>query len=411
VALAGVTLVTLQCQSRAPVSADPAPAATSGVPQPATCRVQDMKRLREIGPALVEWSHEENLLLTNAPDDSGFNQVYVVRPDGSTVRCLSCRQVAGGPPVAVHKGNAHWHPSGRYVFLQVEMPRHKGNRDLAHPGSGRWNDLWATTHDGTKWWKLTDYAANEQTGMLFPVPSPDGRYLAWAERFAGPRRPGIALMQLGRGRVVRDLLGHWRLNLAEIVIDGGNVRLRNIRPLRPGLEGGRARPRRSRADDERPSDAVTFYEMQTWSPDSKRVYFAADIGVRQPYLLDIWSMDVNGGSLRQVVGDDDDWEEHVAVSPDGRKIAYMSSNCCKWNNDDIRSLVAEMYLMDQDGGNRVQLTRFNEEPNTRSVIAGMSWGPDGRRLAFARILQSGKSLADLRRELWMLTFEGPCGRS
>jgi hypothetical protein len=400
-ALFVVFLASVQCESRTldPIVITPPP--QSGA-QPNACRVKDMSRLREIGPALVDWAHTgEQLLLTNIADANGNIQVHVLRPDGMDVRCLTCRAVPGGPPVGVHKGNAHWHPSGKYIFLQVERPEHGGNRLMSHPGAGQWNNIWATTPTGDKWWKLTDYDKNPAAGVLFPVPSPDGRKLAWAERYAGPSRPGVAMLGLAGGRVVRDLLGHWRLNVADIVMDDSGVRLRNVRQLRPGAT--------SRSSEARDED-VTFYEMQVWSPDSRRVYFAADIRQPQPFLLDIWSMDVETGAATQLVSRGENWEEHLAVSPDGRKIAYMSSECCKWDPNKLTSLLAEMYLMDRDGSNRVQLTRFNEQGKDRSVIAGMSWAPDGRRLAFARILM-GTTAAETKRELWMMTFEGACGRT
>ena len=395
--LAAVALVG-GCGGAAPRSGGPTTAGTQPPPwtQPATCRVKDLRFVRPTGPAIVDWSRSgSNLLLVNERDGNNNIQLFTIRPDGTDARCLSCVQVPGGPPVGSHKGNAHWHPTGRYIFLQVEF-EHRGSRDLAHPGAGRWNDVWATTATGDRWWRLTNYGSNPEAGVLFPVPSPDGRRLAWAERYAGPRRPLQALMSALRAAPVKDLFGYWRLNLADVVIDGqGNVRLQNVRSLAPG--GARA----------------TFYEMQTWSPRGDKLYFAADIDDPHPFLLDIWSLDLVTNELKPVVKSGENWEEHLTISPSGNKIAFMSSECCSWNPGDFRTLAAETYLMDTDGGNRVQLTHFNRDRPPSSpglVVAGMSWSPDGRQIAFGRILVTGTE-ATTKRELWMLTFEGPCGVS
>jgi Tol biopolymer transport system component len=361
--------------------------------QPAECSNWEMRRIGRVGPG-HDWSPAGDLIALALPHSSGFTQLYTMKPDGSDLRCLSCSQVAGGPSVGVHKGVVHWHSSGRYLFLQVEMEDHPGDSGLSYPGRGRYNDIWATTPDGSRWWRLTNYSSNRETGVLFPIPSPDGKKLAWAERYTGPRNPYQTLATLLRGRPTKEVWGIWRLNIADLLFDAaGNPRLANTRHIGVG-------------------DSV-FYETQGWSPRSDAIYFAADIARSNPYLLDIFRMDLNTRGVVAVTNDARNWEEHIGVSPGGRKVTIMSSKCCSvWNPDDLRTLRAELYLADSDGSNEIQLTRFNT-PGTPdyaeggSVVTRSVWSPDGRQVLFGRGIIS--AFEDTG-ELWLLTFAGACGR-
>ncbi len=365
----------------------------AGQAQPEACQVRDMRLVRQNGPGL-DWSTTEDLILVAEPDEQKNIQVHIIRPDGSRVRCLTCKQVPGGPPVNVHKGVPHWHPSGKYIFLQVEAVKHPGKRELAQPGSGRNNDIWATTPDGDRWWQLTNKGGEREAGILFPVPSPDGRKLAWAERFAGPRRPLATLLKLRSGRGIADAWGRWRINVADIDYSSGGPRLTNIKSHVPG-------------------DAQ-FFEMQVWSPNSEEILFASNMKQDTPFILNIHAMNVSTGRLRPVVTADEEWLEHIAYSPSGRKLAYMSSECCDYNPRDLKTLVADLYLMNADGSGKVRLTHFNapgypESSKSPSIVAKATWSPDGRRLALARILVAGFTGEDRPTELWMLNFAGPCG--
>lgn len=365
--------------------------------------------MRDTGHGL-DWSSRRNLLAIASKDESGIMQVYTMRPDGGDVRCLTCTEVSGGPRLGVHKGVPHWHPSGDYIFLQVERENHGGNRQFAEPGNGRWNDIWATTPNGDRWWRLTDYSANPESGVLFPVPSRDGRRLAWAERFAGPRNPVAALLSLAALRPIKDVWGYWRMNVGDIVIDGfGNVNLTGIQSFTPGGSAQNA-PANSNA-------GAAFYEMQEWSRDDSAIYFAADIERPHPHVLDVWRIDLRTQQLTALTSTSDHWEEHISFSSNGQHGALMSSECCTWNPGDVRTLVAELYLTDANGGNHLRLTNFNT-PGAPEFTQGIKiaatkgvWSPDGRQLAFNRQVVREEAPTERKPELWMLTFAGACGPS
>jgi uncharacterized protein YjbI with pentapeptide repeats len=100
------------------------------------------------------------------------------------------------------------------------------------------------------------------------------------------------------------------------------------------------------------------------SPDGESVVF-----VRGNPLSDrdgdneIFVMDSRGDHLRQLT-DNDLWDDQPAWSPDGSKIAFS-----RWEED-----TWVVYVMDSDGSNPVALTK----PEFSAM--GPSWSPDGTRL-------------------------------
>jgi len=126
----------------------------------------------------------------------------------------------------------------------------------------------------------------------------------------------------------------------------------------------------------------------TWSPDGVRIaYHASASGTgrlirRDPGSAaidsDIFVLNVDdAAALKGVptnltnnpltVDDDPDW------SPDGSKIAFTSHSVTDNHNN---SVTAEIWVMNQDGTDRVRLTDNTEEERAPA------WSPDGRRIAY-----------------------------
>ena len=113
-----------------------------------------------------------------------------------------------------------------------------------------------------------------------------------------------------------------------------------------------------------------------WSPDGKRIAFQS---WRNP--SDVYVVNIDGSGLLNLTDPSDGGAP--TWSPDGRRIAFQST----------RDGDFEIYLLDPDGGNLVQLT-FNDARDLRPT-----WSPDGRRIAF-------QSDRDGDREVYVMNADG-----
>jgi Tol biopolymer transport system component len=86
--------------------------------------------------------------------------------------------------------------------------------------------------------------------------------------------------------------------------------------------------------------------------------------------VNIWRWDATGdgrGTMTRVEGSTV-WEDHPALSPDGRRVAFASN----------RTGANEIWVAAVDGSNPEQLT-FHNGP----LVLAPSWSPDARRIAFS----------------------------
>jgi Tol biopolymer transport system component len=141
-----------------------------------------------------------------------------------------------------------------------------------------------------------------------------------------------------------------------------------------------------------------------WSPDGQKVAFAAIVDLPDRLSSDIYVMNADGSGQRELTPDDAQ-ENSPAWSPDGRRIAFLSSgirvvnadggglrrltrkgwgdSAPAWSHDGRRIAFVsrrdgnvEIYVMNADGSGQRRLTR-NVVRDSDPV-----WSPDGRRIAF-----------------------------
>jgi len=104
---------------------------------------------------------------------------------------------------------------------------------------------------------------------------------------------------------------------------------------------------------------------------------------------EIWVMDADGGNRLQLTrtgepGADASGSSTPAWSPDGTRIAYASSG--ETSDEDQDEL--EIYVMNADGSESRRLT------SDHILDANPAWSPDGERIAFAHLTGVGKENAD-----------------
>jgi Tol biopolymer transport system component len=325
-------------------------------------RGRKVRRIRTVVPSggRVDWGVANNLVAFDKMGSDGYYDLFIMRPDGSGVRCLTCN--ASGI-AQQHNGNPAWHPSGRYIVFQSENPSQRGRRPLlakrlmrvAEPGSGFRNNLWLTGPQGANFVQLTEVGG--QGAVLHPHFSLDGSKLTWSER-------------LGSGGGV---MGEWAIMVADFVTERGRPKLANIRKYQPG-------------------EKRRFYETHGFFPDGRSVIISGNPEPSQgDYGFDIYRFDINTERLTNLTGTPREWDEHALISPDGSKIIWMSSRDIAGSSLSLTGVKTDYWMMNVDGSNKVRLTYFNDPTapeylkTNLLVAADSAWGPDGKQfLAYVK---------------------------
>jgi Tol biopolymer transport system component len=113
---------------------------------------------------------------------------------------------------------------------------------------------------------------------------------------------------------------------------------------------------------------------------------------------EIYLMSPNGKQIRQLT--EVRWsDEEPAWSRDGQKITFVSHRNMEQIPDD-EILRGEIYLMNADGTNPINLTQSLEKPDMHP-----SWSPDGQQIAFTSIKLRNK-LIFIKLDIWVMDADG-----
>lgn len=374
--------------SRAPqAAAAPTPPATAAPQAAASANACTRKSMQKIGDVRYEaWNWKTGLLLTNPKDSSGNYQVHVRNLDGSQDTCITCQSHPGAPLPDRDKVMPRWSRDGKWIVMVGEMnddPIRKSRIGFLQESAllnGWFSNLYLTTPDGQSWYQLTNYTPqNGISGTLAPHFNYNDTKLIWSRLISRPAN--------------NQGFGNWQLWEGDFTVDAqGTPSLTNVQNITPG--------------------AGQLYETSDTAPREPVILISSNIGMKNPYGLDIYSIDLATRKITNLTNTPEQWDEHAEFSPSGQKIAWMSSvPYASSGPASALSLKTEAMLMNADGSDQQQLTHFNqsgypESSRVRAVAGRLLWSADGTRLLIQELL-TGIQYPNV--DTWMLTFNGACG--
>jgi len=350
-------------------------------------RVKNVRFLRENG-GRVDWCHRNNLIAFDAKGADGFYDLYIMRPNGTAVTCLTQR-IAELPQR--HIGNPAWHPSGKYIVFQAEEAEHYNPSDrwVSNPGIGCYNNLWVIRLKDRKPFKLTNYPVKKRSNDGVVVKAVvnarfwrDGKTLIWTERYADG-----------------GLWGKWRIMCADFKAQPA-PHLENIRVLFQPQKG-----------------MGNYCTAMDISKDGEKLLLAGNLSGsnHHEYGMDIYILDLKTRKLTNLTNSPHLWEESASFSPDGEWVLFMRNAGSPLNRKDRnwfwQKRRREYWMVRTDGSWCVQLTHFNEAGfagyvGKPVIVCDHAWGPDGKSVVALVGVDEGKGeKADFHLKIALIELE------
>ena len=134
-------------------------------------------------------------------------------------------------------------------------------------------------------------------------------------------------------------------------------------------------------------DPPETYWVPRWSPNGESI--ALTIGRGDDF--GIWRINPDGSGLTHLTPEFDTWNAFPFWSPDGSQLLFLATTDDGSNSDILQ---ADLWLMDADGSNQVNLTA-----NVDEAVEGYAWSPVGDRIALVTLHGTPE---DYQETVWFL---------
>lgn len=299
--------------------------------------------VRPYGSGNPGWRFNKKIVYSESVNDK--KQVHLLDPDSGLVECLTCESLG-------NNDGPEWSPDGKIIFISDRDHEYS----FGSAGGGMGQELYIMDADG-----------GNQTRLTFSPPHATNYHVHFSNK-------GDKILWTATPNWT------WDVMIADLVVDDTGAHLENSVQM---------------------SNDTVWYETHDFFKDDASILVTASrdgIMNGEIYLMEIENKEV------QRLTDFSGWDEHAHFSPDGTKIALMSSRHQRaaierfiikdlppfldfllvfpgtlmgFMNQPV-GYSTELYLMNPDGTEIQRLTFDNE------VVADNSWSPDGRQIAYSQ---------------------------
>lgn len=345
-------------------------------------------RILQQNGARPHWSPSGDAIVFDRRDASGYAHLYLSDLQGNVTSLTEGKAEVGSG----NSGNGVFDPAGKYIVFIAEEPRHflKNDKTLGDPGLGMFCNLWATTRDGSRFWRLTDIPIRQGLleklpvmGVVNPHFAPDGRSLVWTERYDK----------------ASSSWGAWRVRSAEFTVANGTPRLENERTI---VNAGRGN-----------------YVTAMGFVNADQLLVAGNLDGQPEYGMDQYLVNLASNKTVNLTNTPDLWEEGSCITPIHRKIIYMSNQASPYKLDFANSnwaaqiIERDYFMMDSNGDHKTRLTYFNDPSapeflGGRNIVAACDVSADGRSLAGTLGIDGGGAKrSNMQLKVVILNFTEP----
>ncbi len=335
--------------------------------------------------------------------DGGQNVQPAWSPDGHTIAFHSYRRggvwtvpARGGVArqLAAAGSRPAWSPDGRQIVFQSDE-----HTDASPNGFGAQlgSTLWITGIDGDHPRPLTR-ADLPPGGHSSPAWSPNGRFVAFTVYDGGPSN-GVWVVDVKSGEAWALRAGR-RAYESVFARDGSAIFVAGGDSLITRLPLDAATGRLNGRPEVLPIPGVPGVRGLSVSPDGLRLAFAGLTLDSQIWRQPIHPDGSPAAPASPLTGDTSRRNSAPSVSPDGRRVAYVSTR---------RGEMSNIWVMNIDGGSPIQITA-SKTPESQPA-----WSRDGARVAYlsSRAGVGGLWTIDLatRREQQLMPLGPPDGQT
>jgi Tol biopolymer transport system component len=311
---------------------------------------------------------------TDANNANQIANVWVMNPNGSNPIPLTKLSASNPQRFNTSMGDEVWSPDGSKIAFDSTRGLDGGD----DPSLNNQFNVWVMNADGSN---LTALTKGTQVQSFVPAWSPDGSKIAFVS-----------------DRVLNgsdDPAANFTDNIWVMNADGSNaVPVTNLVILQDQLFGiGCIQP--------------------VWSPNGSKIAFVSNRALdgsnaaNVNSIFNIWVMNADGSSpvpltkitVTNVASIQPVW------SPDGSKIAFMSSRALDGSNTANTNSTDNVWVINADGSNAVPLTKLTVAGNNPPI----AWSPDGSKIAFlsSRALDgSNAPNTNATLNIWVISADG-----